>query len=154
MLRCLWLAMTAAMLGLGSHSAAAMGFCSCCEAAPGKTCAAQCAALEPTPGQCLAIVDFKGKGQTKRGVNPLNGISLKEISLGNPSGGQLEKFRRFMERQRRAAVKSQRRAIRSFERRRISEAEYQRRSALYKEALVNYYHGIRAYLTKVGTKKD
>lgn len=156
MIRILGPVLAAAMLagGPAATDARAMGFCDCCATSPGKSCKVLCETVAPAAGQCLAIVDYKGRGGSKRGVNPLNGISLKDISLGEPGGGQLERFRRFLERSRRAAIRSQRRAIRSFERRRIDQAEFDKRSARYNEALVNYYHAIRAYLIRVGMKKD
>lgn len=147
-----------AVMGLGlagsAGGAAAMGLCNCCESSLTQSCGKVCAATTPTAGMCPAIVDYEGTGAAAKGANPLNGISLRDISLGKPTSGQLERFRRFMEKARRQAVTSYRKALRHFGRRKITEAQYKEAKTRYDEALVNYYHGIRAYLNSVGTKSD
>ena len=139
------------LMGLGE--ARAVGFCDCCAASPVKACAALCTP-PAAPPQCAVVVDYKGRGGTVKGVNPLTGLTLREIALGEPSAGKLEKLRRFLERNRRRAVRDYDRALRSARYRRIDKPALERRGRLYREALVNYYHGIRAYLVRVGRKPD
>jgi hypothetical protein len=146
-------AVLAAMMVFGlADRAQAMGFCNCCEESLTQSCGKVCAAISLSPGMCPAIVDYKGKGATAKGANPLNGMSLREVALGEPTPWRLELFRRFMEKGRRQAVRSYKKAMRAMRRHRIDEADFEKANALYKEALVNYYHGIRAYLNRVGTK--
>lgn len=148
----------AAMMGLGllatADRSAAMGLCNCCDTSLTPSCGKVCAATTLAPDMCPAIVDYEGTGATAKGANPLNGMSLRDISLGKPTPWQLELFRRFMEKGRRQAVAAYRKALRHLRRGRISEAEFGKAKSLYDEALVNYYHGIRAYLNGVGTKSD
>lgn len=132
----------------------AMGFCDCCDNSQTQSCGKVCAATSLKPGMCPAIVDYEGTGAASKGANPLNRMSLREVALGEPSPGQLESFRRFVEKGRRQAVRSYKKAMRQLRRHRISEADFEKADALYREALVNYYHGIRAYLNRVGTKSD
>jgi hypothetical protein len=144
--------------GLGltamADRAEAMGFCNCCDSSLTQSCGKVCAAISHKPGMCPAIVDHEGKGAAAQGANPLNGMSLRELALGEATPWQLELFRRFMERSRRQALASYGKAMRQLRRHRMTEADFAKADTLYREALVNYYHGIRAYLNRVGTKSD
>jgi hypothetical protein len=143
-------------MALGSvDGAPAIGLCDCCaKDMGGGSCAAACSGKAKAPGQCTAIIDYAGKGAASDGRNPLNGISLRELSVGNPTPGELETFRRFLEAGRRRAIADYNRALWRLKHRRIDQAKFDAAKALYKEALVNYYHGIHAYLNKVGAKSD
>lgn len=151
-------AVFAAMLGLGltalADRAEAMGFCNCCAQSLTQSCGKVCAAISLAPGMCPAIVDYEGTGATAEGANPLNGMSLRDTGLGDPTPWQLELFRRFVEKSRRQSVRSYTKVMRALKHHQISAADFQKADALYKEALVNYYHAIRAYLNRVGTKSD
>jgi hypothetical protein len=59
-----------------------------------------------------------------------------------------------MEKGRRHAVRSHKKAMRQLSRHRLTKADFESADTRYREALVNYYHGIRAYLNRVGTKSD
>jgi hypothetical protein len=146
------------VVGLGlkamADRAEAMGFCNCCDSSLTQSCGQVCAAISLKPGMCPGIVDYGGKGATARGANPLNGMSLRELAIGEPTPWKLELFRRFMERSRRQAVASYKKAMRQLRRHRMTDADFAKAETLYREALVNYYHGIRAYLNRVGTKSD
>jgi hypothetical protein len=148
----------AAVMGLGLATmpdrSEAMGFCNCCDSHPAQSCGKVCAANSLEPAMCRVLVDYHGAGSASPGANPLNGMSLKDMTLGEPTPWQLELFRRFMEKGRRHAVASYKKAMRQVKRHRLTEADFERADALYREALVNYYHGIRAYLNRVGTKSD
>lgn len=148
----------AMVVGLGltamADRAAAMGFCNCCSTNLTQSCGKVCAAISLKAGMCPAIVDYEGTGAAEKGANPLNGVSLREVALGDPTPSQLESFRRLMEKSRRQAVSSIKKAMRKLRRHRITNADFEKADGLYKEALVNYYHGIRAYLNRVGTKSD
>jgi len=132
----------------------AMGFCNCCDSHQAQSCDKVCAANSLKPGMCPVMVDYDGVGSASAGANPLNGTSLRDMTLGEPSPWQLELFRRFMEKTRRRAVASYEKAMRQLKSHQLTEAHFDNANALYREALVNYYHGIRAYLNRVGTKSD
>ena len=148
----------AAMMGLGlatpAHRSEAMGFCNCCDSHLAQSCGKVCASTSLKPGMCPVMVDYDGAGSASAGANPLNGMSLKDMTLGEPPPWQLELFRRFMEKGRRHAVASYEKAMRQVKRHQLTKADFASADALYREALVNYYHGIRAYLNHVGTKSD
>ncbi|MGE0005204.1 MAG: hypothetical protein AB7S92_06400 [Parvibaculaceae bacterium] len=137
-----------------SGRSAAMGFCNCCDTDLTQSCRPVCAAFSREPGMCPAVVDYEGTGAAAKGTNALNGMSLREVALGEPSPWQLELYRRFVEKGRRQAVRSYKTVLHELKRHRIGEADFAKAQALYKEALVNYYHAIRAYLNRVGTKSD
>jgi hypothetical protein len=139
-------------LAATADRAESMGFCSCCDTSLTQSCGKICASTSLKAGMCPVIVDYEGP--TVRGTNPLNGQSLRDITLGDPTPWRLELFRRFVEKGRRQAVRSYKKAMHDERHHRNNEADLQKADALYKEALVNYYHGIRAYLNRVGTKSD
>lgn len=153
-----WGAAVAAVIGLGlfapAEKANAIGLCNCCETTLTASCGKVCAVISLEPGMCPAIVDYEGTGAAASGANPLNGMSLKDMALGDPRPSQLEKFRKFLEAGRRQSIRSYKAALRKFKGHRITQAEFDQADALYKEATVNYYHGIRAYLNRVGSKSD
>lgn len=153
-----WGAAVAAVIGLGlfapAEKANAVGLCNCCETSLTASCGKVCAVISLEPGMCPAIVDYEGTGAAAAGANPLNGMSLKDMALGDPRPSQLEKFRKFLEAGRRQSIRSYKAALHKFKGRQITQAEFDQADALYKEALVNYYHGIRAYLNRVGSKSD
>jgi hypothetical protein len=141
-------------LSLPGDRAEAMGLCSCCAASLTSSCSKVCAAISLTPGMCPAIVDYEGTGAALQGANPLNGMSFKEFTLGEPTPWQLELFRRVLESGRRKSVASYKSALHQLKRREIGQDDFEKSKSLYGEALVNYYHGIRAYLIRIGRKSD
>jgi len=153
-----WVLGTALTVAMGSglaivaDHAEAMGFCNCCNSSPTQSCGKICASTNLTPAMCPVIVDYETSAA--QDANPLNGLSLRDITLGEPTPWRLELFRRFVENGRRQAVRSYKKAMRDERHHRNNGADYKKADALYKEALVNYYHGIRAYLNRVGTKSD
>jgi len=148
----------AAVIGLGlavtADRSEAMGFCNCCDGQLTQSCSKLCAAVSLKPGMCPTAVDYDGAGSAREVANPLNGMSLRDMTLGEPSPWKLELFRRFMEKGRRHAVSTYKKALRQFKRHQLTRADFESADTLYREALVNYYHGIRAYLNRVGTKSD
>ena len=138
----------------GSPEGRATGLCDCCASSLSQSCEAACQKVTLEPQQCPAVVDYEGTGDTVKDRNPLNGRSLKDMVLGEPSRQQLETFRLFLEKCRRDAVWVYVKALKAFRAKRITKPELDAAKALNEEAMVNYYHGMRAYLNKVGTKSD
>jgi hypothetical protein len=137
------------------RQALAVGVCDCCANELSQSCETACRSGSKAPGQCTAIPDYIGKGASAGAKNnPLTGISLRDLSLGNPTAAQLESFRRFLEAGRRRAVADYSRAASRLKHGRISQEEFDAAKALHREAMVNYYHGMRAYLVKIGAKPD
>jgi hypothetical protein len=144
-MRVAWLALAALLFAAVPGRAASVGLCGCCLEKLPEACASACAAMSLPAGQCPAFAIFGAAGALGPDGNPLTAMSLKEITLGEASRGELERFRRFVERARRKAIRDWKRAARRFERGRLAEAEFKEKDRLYREALVNYYHAIRAY---------
>ena len=153
----IWVALAAIMVvgwSVPGGKAQAMGLCNCCDSTLTQSCSKICSAISLAPGMCPAIVDYKGTGGTPKGANPLNGMSFKDLAIGEPTRWQLELFRRFLESGRRQGISSYKSALRKLKRRKISKTDFDKVNGLYQEAIINYYHGIRAYLNRVGTKSD
>lgn len=155
MARQLAMMLAAAMLVLGfgviveSRQAQATGLCSCCLDPLPEACSAACAARQTTPGQCPAFVIYDGEGAVGPGGNPLNAMSLKELEIGKPRRGELEGFRKFLERYRIKAMRDWRAAANAYDRGKLAKDGLEAASTLYRDALVGYYHGIRAYREKI-----
>lgn len=135
---------------MGSRPAQAVGLCSCCLDAMPAACSTACAARQSTPGQCPAFVIYEGDGAAGATGNPLNAMSLKELDVGSPRRTELEQFRRFLEKYRRQAVQDWRKAVNAFDRDKLGKDALEAASTLYRDALVGYYHGIRAYRENIG----
>ncbi len=139
------LGLAGAGLFLSSMSADATNLCNCCDTRVAEICSAVCAPAKPVPGQCVAMVDYAGEATIAAGENPLYGISLRGISLEDAMRPQLEGFRRLLEMARRAAEKDRKASMRDFRKHRIDEGTAQANTQRYESAVVNYYHGLRAY---------
>jgi hypothetical protein len=141
-------------LSLSGNRADAMGMCNCCASPLSQSCSKVCAAISLAPGLCPAVVDYEGTGAAAEGANPLNGMSFKELAPGEPTPWQLELFRQFLESGRRKGIASYNSALHQLKRHEIGKGDFDKVNGLYDEATINYYHGIRAYLNRVGRKSD
>jgi hypothetical protein len=135
---------------MGSRPVGALGLCNCCLDPMPAACSSACAARQSAPGQCPAFVIYDGEGATGATGNPLNAMSLKELDVGKPRRTALEQFRRFLEKYRRQAVQDWRKALNAYTRGKLGKDAFETASTLYRDALVGYYHGIRAYRENIG----
>jgi hypothetical protein len=138
------------LVGPGLRPVEAVGLCNCCLDPLPAACSASCAARQNTPGQCPAFVIYDGDGATGATGNPLNAMSLKELDVGSPRRLELEQLRRFLEKYRRQAVQDWRKALNAYTRGKLGKDAFETASTLYRDALVGYYHGIRAYRENIG----
>jgi hypothetical protein len=138
---------------VSTGSGEALNLCNCCATQQAEQCTAACARMTLAPGQCPAVVDYS-PAKKRPASNPLYGMSLMEISLGEPTGAQLESWRRFLERYRRRAVSDYEIAAEKFRKGRLDKSALASARALLNKAMVNYNHGIRAYEVAVGRKPD
>jgi hypothetical protein len=156
MIRRLAMVFAAAMLAcsfqgtIGSRPAQAVGLCNCCLDPMPAACGTACAARQTTPGQCPPFVIYEGDGAAGASGNPLNAMSLKELDVGSPRRTELEQFRHFLEKYRRQAVQDWRKAVMAYDRGKLGKDALEAESTLYRDALVGYYHGIRAYRENIG----
>ena len=139
------LGLASAGLFLATLSANAANLCNCCGTGTAENCTAVCTSAKPTPGQCIARVDYEGQATTDSGSNPLYGISLRSISLEDAKRPQLESFRKLLEKTRRGLEKDRKASLRDFRKHRLDEATFKADSQRYEDAIVNYYFGLRAY---------
>lgn len=130
---------------VGTLPAAAAGLCNCCGVETAAHCAAACAAVKPSPGQCVATIDFAAKVVIAEGQNPLYDIPLQNVWLGSPTRDQLEALRILLEAARRSAEMDRRRALRAAARGEITAEDAQRLAKRYDSAIINYYLGMKAY---------
>jgi hypothetical protein len=91
------------------------------------------------------MVDYAGEAKIAEGDNPLYGISLRSISLEDAMRPELEGFRRLLEMTRRGAENDRKASIRDLRKHRFDEDTVQANTQRYESAVVNYYHGLRAY---------
>ena len=132
-------------LFLSSLSANATNLCNCCDTGVTESCNAVCSPAKPESGQCVAVVDYTGEATITAGENPLYGISLGGISLNDAMRPELEGFRRLLEMARRGAEKDRKASSQDFRKSKIDKATVQANIQRYESAVVNYYHGLRAY---------
>jgi len=81
-------------------------------------------------------------------------MSLKELDVGSPRRTELEQFRRFLEKYRRQAVQDWRKAVNAYDRGKLEKDALETASTLYRDALVSYYHGIRAYRENISGARE
>jgi hypothetical protein len=140
-----------AALFLASTSVNAANLCNCCDMGAAESCTAVCASVKPGAGQCVAMVDYAGEATIAAGENPLYGISLRNISLEDAMGPQLEEFRKLLEATRRGVEQDRKVSNRDFAKHKIDEATVLANTKRYEDAIVNYYLGWRAYRDRVAT---
>jgi len=145
------LGFTGTSLLLAATSVNAASLCNCCATGVAESCTAVCAPIKPGAGQCIAKVDYAGEATIAAGENPLYGISLRNVSLEDAMGPQLEGFRRLLEATRRGVEKDRRVSNRDFAKHKIDEATVLANTKRYEDAIVNYYLGWQAYRDRVAT---
>lgn len=128
-------------------AASAASLCNCCGDQTAQSCATACANVTPPAGQCQATVDYAATPQIGPGVNPLYGISLRNMSLGTPNRPQLEAFRKLLEMSRRAAEKDRRATWHQFDAGKADHAAVDASDKRYDDAMVNYFLGLAAFRT-------
>ena len=136
-----------ASLGLLLTSAPgnAASLCNCCATGSAESCGAACAPAKPAPGQCVAVMDYAGEAVIADGDNPLYGISLISLDLGDAARPELEGVRRLLENSRRGVEKDRKASARDFRKGKIDDATLAAHTQRYEDAIVNYYLGLRAY---------
>jgi len=130
---------------LASAPVNAASLCNCCATGIAESCSAVCASVKPTPGQCIAKVDYTGKAVIADGDNPLYGISLLGLDLKDAVRPELEGVRRLLENSRRGVEKDRKTLARDFRKGKIDDAALAANTKRYEDAIVNYYLGFRAY---------
>ncbi len=126
-----------------SLPARAVMICDCCAKDRPELCTGPC--KEAAQPICTPVILPNVRGWEK--TNPLLRYDLKYLELTNLSPKQLEKVRRWAEKQRRRAERRFRRMRARAIRGRISREAFRKAEARRDKVLVNYQHIIRAYRT-------
>jgi hypothetical protein len=128
--------------------AQAAGVCNCCSGQVEELCTSACQETNQANAVCRPAAWF-GDADAVGGDKPLNGFSYKGLDLSDASRQELEVLRAWLERQRRATERRANRSLRNMKRGRASMDEFKASQAEREEAIVNYQHGIQAYLAAV-----
>lgn len=128
--------------------AQAAGVCNCCSGQVEELCKAACEAVNDGKAVCRPAPWF-GDASAVGGDKPLNGFSFKGIDLSSASRQELEVIRGWLERQRRLTERRANQTVRSLKRGKATMDEYKASQSEREEAIINYQHGIQAYLAAV-----
>ncbi|HFC04974.1 MAG TPA: hypothetical protein ENJ55_04645 [Rhizobiales bacterium] len=143
------LVLTAGLWGsLGqSGSAAAVGICKC-DSKTGfeNACLPICKEANEKTSFFRPAVYFGNDPKVNADQTPLNGTSLKFLYLSHPTRRGMELFRRFLEDNRKKAEKEFHKMKAAYLRGHVGPEEFIEAEKLRDEAVVNYQHGMRAYL--------
>ena len=133
----------ALMVFAWSLPAQAVMICDCCAKDRPELCTGPC--KEATRPICTPVIlpDVRGWEKT----NPLLRYDLKYLELNGLTPRQLERVRRWAEKQRRRAEREYRRMRARAVRGRISKEAFRKAEARRDKVVVNYQHIIRAYRT-------
>jgi hypothetical protein len=148
MLRTLAAAGTLVVASLPATTASAAGVCNCCSGQVEELCKAACEAANSTGGACRPAAWY-GDADAIGGERPLNGFSFKGLDLSGATRQELEALRRWLEVQRRATEIRARRTLRDMKRGKASPEEFKASQSVREEAIINYQHGIQAYIAAV-----
>jgi hypothetical protein len=132
-------------LWLATLPAAAAGLCNCCGASTDPSCTAACAAVKLPAGQCQVTVDYAATAAIGPGVNPLYGVSLRNMDVGHPDAAQREALRSLLEKSRHSAETDRRTSWRTYERGELDATGLAETRKRYDAAIVNYFLGISAF---------
>ena len=133
------------LAGSISGPASAAGVCNCCNGSVEELCKAACEAANSAGGACRPAAWY-GDANAIGGDRPLNGFSFKGLDLSDASRQELEALRRWLEVQRRATEVRARRTERDLKRGKASLDEFKASQTVREEAIINYQHGIQAYI--------
>ncbi len=135
--------LAAAMLAgtIWSGAAQAVMICDCCAKDKPELCTGPCKEL--TQPICTPVILPNVRGWEKS--NPLLRYDLKYLELKGLTPRQLERVRRWAEKQRRRAEREYRRMRARAVRGRISKEAFRKAEARRDKVVVNYQHIIRAY---------
>lgn len=135
----------AALSGTPSQAA---GVCNCCNGQVEELCKAACEAANSGGGACRPAAWY-GDASAIGGERPLNGFSYKGLDLSGATRQELEALREWLETERRATEIRARRDLRAYRRGKSSLEEFQASQAVREQAIINYQHGIQAYVAAV-----
>lgn len=132
----------------GLAPAQAAGVCNCCSGEVEELCKSACTETNQGSAVCRPAAWY-GDADAVGGDRPLNGFSFKGLDLSSASRQELEALRVWLEKQRRATEVRANRTLRNMKRGRASLDEFKASQSEREEAIINYQHGIQAYIAAV-----
>lgn len=139
-------AMLMASLTASGGTSQAAGVCDCCTGQVEELCRQACEATNSSGGACRPAAWF-GDADAIGGGRPLNGFSFKGLDLSGATAQELEALRVWLEAQRKDTEVRARRTLRALKRGKASVDEFTASQAEREQAIINYQHGIQAYLS-------
>ena len=136
------------LAALCSAPAQAAGVCNCCNGEVEELCKAACETANGAGGACRPAAWYDDASAIG-GERPLNGFSYKGLDLSGATRQELEALREWLEAERRSTETRARRDLRAYRRGRASLEAFQASQAVREEAIINYQHGIQAYIAAV-----
>lgn len=135
-------------LGVSSSTALAVGICKC-DSKTGfeSACLPICKEANEKMSFFRPAVYFGKDKKVNADKTPLNGTSMKFLYLSHPSRAGMESFRKYLEKHRKVAETEFKKMKRAYLHGHVGPEEFKQAEKVRDEALVNYYHGMRAYLT-------
>ena len=132
---------------LPSNQARAVGICKC-DSQKGfeNSCLAICKQANEKTSFFRPAVYFGNDRKVNADATPLNGTSMKYLYMSKPTRQGMEAFRKFLEQGRVYAEKEFKNVRRAYLRGHVGPEEFNQAAKLRDEAVVNYQHGMRAYL--------
>jgi len=130
-----------------SDSAAAVGICKC-DSAKGfeNACLPICKQANEKTSFFRPAVYFGSDPAVNSDKTPLNGTSLKFLYMPQPTRQGMELFRQFLESNRKSVEVEYRKLRRAYLNGHVGPEEFGEAEKQRDEAVVNYQHGMRAYL--------
>jgi len=130
-----------------SSSAIAVGICKC-DSNKGfeASCLPICKQANEKTKFFRPAVYFGDDPKVSSDKTPLNGTSLKYLYMPKPTRMGMERFRQFLEQNRKAAEVEFNKMHKAYLRGHVGPEEFSQAEKQRDEALVNYQHGMRAYL--------
>lgn len=136
------------LAALSGAPAQAAGVCNCCNGEVEELCKAACEAANGAGGACRPAAWY-GDASAIGGERPLNGFSYKGLDLSGATRQELEALRGWLETERRATEARAGKDLRAYRRGKASLEEFKASQAVREEAIINYQHGIQAYIAAV-----
>ncbi len=129
-------------------TANAVGICKC-DSKKGfqNACLPICKQANEKTSFFRPAVYFGNEPEVSNDPTPLNGTSLKFLYLAHPGRQDMEQFRQFLEKHRLKAEAAFQAFRKAYLDGHVGPEEFVGAEKLRDEALVNYQHGMRAYLT-------
>ncbi len=143
--------LVAATLSIGlimAGTASAVGICKC-DSKKGfeNVCLPVCKEANEKTSFFRPAVYFGDDPKVNNDKTPLNGTSLKFLYMSHPSRQGMEQFRKFLEKHRLNAEREFQAFRKAYLGGHVGPEEFIEAEKMRDEALVNYQHGMRAYLT-------